>query len=278
MHNRRRYGYRACQQEQRALLDAVGETVVRRRQLGTSVLGRTIDRLSTGDEGLPHVLLVGAVHANEWVTAAVAMRVMRWAIDVAQSAWQQVQFTVVPMLNPDGVEQVVQGRTRSSQQWKANARGVDLNDQFPAGWARERWRRGVHCPGARDFGGPYPLSEPEARALVRWIECEEANGTPVQTLLALHTQGEEIYWNYRDFEPDGAQTIVEEMARRSGYRAVRLMGSDAGLKDWFIRRWRRPGFTIECGRGCNPIPWEQVGAMTQAVQSIVDVARTMRIM
>ena len=32
------------------------------------------------------------------------------------------------------------------------------------------------------------------------------------------------------------------------------MSSFAGYKDWFIKVFRRPGFTIEAGSGENPLP------------------------
>ena len=35
--------------------------------------------------------------------------------------------------------------------------------------------------------------------------------------------------------------------------------SFAGYKDWFIRRFRRPGYTVEAGLGQNPLPIEQFG-------------------
>jgi g-D-glutamyl-meso-diaminopimelate peptidase len=51
--------------------------------------------------------------------------------------------------------------------------------------------------------------------------------------------------------------MVQQLAKVSGYRAVRYVDSDAGYKDWFIYKWRKPGFTIECGSGQNPLPLEQ---------------------
>lgn len=41
---------------------------------------------------------------------------------------------------------------------------------------------------------------------------------------------------------------MEETPTESGY---------AGYKDWFIQEYDRPGYTIEVGRGVNPLPMEQ---------------------
>ncbi|MFC5471768.1 M14 family metallocarboxypeptidase [Cohnella suwonensis] len=218
----------------------------------------------------------GACHANEWITTPLLTRfVVEYAeaISGKKTFWGKSSedllarnsLFVVPMLNPDGVALARHGLTddhpfseglyqwnRGSNRfhrWKANARGVDLNDQFPAYWEEEASRRGVTSPCARDYGGLGPLSEPEAAALVAFTERNDFHA-----VIALHTQGEEIYWNYRGAEPPESRVWAERMALAAGYRAVYLEGSDAGYKDWFIHRFGRPGFTVEAGWGRNPLP------------------------
>src|SRR5262249_40129776 len=126
----------------------------------------------------------------------------------AEELFRRNTLWIAPMVNPDGVELVQQGLqkehpmytelrvwnrgTNRFHGWKANVRGVDLNDQFPANWGVERERRGVAGPAPRDYSGPEPLSEPEAIALAEWTESRD-----IHAVIALHTQGEEIYWNYR---------------------------------------------------------------------------------
>ena len=82
-------------------------------------------------------------------------------------------------------------------------------------------------------------------------------------ILAFHTQGEVIYWGFEGLEPPEAEPIVNEFARVSGYQPIRYADSSAGLKDWFIQDWRRPGFTIEVGRGVNPLPLTQLEEIYQ---------------
>ncbi|WP_372631765.1 M14 family metallocarboxypeptidase [Cohnella sp.] len=242
--------------------------------IGSSALGRPIPffRLGTGPFRWH---FNGACHANEWITSVLLMKFAedyadsyaRGALFWGKSAndlFARCSLWVVPMLNPDGVELVQRGLTeehpyyrellrwnRGSGQfrrWKANARGVDLNDQFPAFWEEERARRAMDGPAPRDYSGEKPLSEPEAAALA---EFTERNG--FHAVLALHTQGEEIYWNYRGGEPKESREWADRMAKAAGYRAVYLEGSDAGYKDWFIARFGRPGFTVEAGWGHNPL-------------------------
>ena len=50
--------------------------------------------------------------------------------------------------------------------------------------------------------------------------------------------------------------MAEVLASSSGYRLSRQQGlaSHGGMKDWFIREFSRPGFTVELGKGVNPLP------------------------
>jgi g-D-glutamyl-meso-diaminopimelate peptidase len=190
--------------------------------IGESIMGKPIVALRCGS-GPRRIHINGSFHANEWITSAL---LMRFVADLSASycnngliggqqvdeLCKQVTLWTVPMVNPDGVELVQRGASPALHPfhkhliewnggsndfsgWKANIRGVDLNDQFPAYWEEECKRRGIEGPGPRDFPGPYPLSEPEAHAMAHFTET-----IGFDAVVALHTQGREIYWNYRDYE------------------------------------------------------------------------------
>lgn len=78
-------------------------------------------------------------------------------------------------------------------------------------------------------------------------------------ILAYHTQGKEIYWQFQDYAPAEAEKIGETFESASGYRLadVPYASSFAGYKDWFLQEYRRPGYTIEAGIGNNPLPISQ---------------------
>ncbi|KJB84647.1 peptidase M14 [Paenibacillus sp. E194] len=266
---------------------------VRVEQIGMSVLGKPIPAIVIGNGAVP-VHANGSVHANEWITSAL---LMQFAEDYARAydsggawngwdplaAYERTTLWIVPMTNPDGVELVQEGispnhpfytsimewnqGSRRFHRWKANIRGIDLNDQFPAFWEEEQARRGVYSPAPLNYGGTRPLSEPEAAALAGLSER-----IPFELALSFHTQGQEIYWNYRDFEPDESLAWAERFQRASGYRAVKLSGSDAGYKDWFIQRYRKPGFTIEVGNGISPLPLDDFDGMYREVTAIMKEA------
>ena len=77
--------------------------------------------------------------------------------------------------------------------------------------------------------------------------------------LALHTQGEVIYWRYLDYEPPQSRRIGEIFSEASGYtlEETPFASGFAGYKDWFIESFDRPGYTIEAGLGTNPLPTYQ---------------------
>lgn len=266
---------------------------IRVENIGASVLGKSIPVLVIGSGKIP-VYVNASIHANEWITTAL---IMQFAEEYARAhnngsswygwdphaAYQKTTLWIVPMVNPDGVEIVQEGiipdhpyyesiikwnqGSRRFDHWKANIRGIDLNDQFPAHWEEEQERRGIRTPAPSNYGGTSPLTEPEAEALVTLSER-----VPFELVLSFHTQGQEIYWNYRDYEPRESLWWAERFQKASGYRAVKLSGSDAGYKDWFIQQYRKPGFTIEVGMGINPLPLKDFDGMYREVCAIMKEA------
>ncbi|MBP3950127.1 M14 family metallocarboxypeptidase [Bacillus sp. YZJH907-2] len=181
--------------------------------------------------------------------------------------YNEVLLSIVPMVNPDGVDLVINGAPRQEPYrsevleinngstdfsgWKANIRGVDLNNQYPALWEEEAETK-PDQPEPRDYPGERPLTEPEALAL-----ADLARTSNFDLALAYHTQGEVIYWGFQGLEPPESEVIVNEFSRVSGYRNVQYVQSYAGYKDWFIQEFRKPGYTVELGRGVNPLPFSQ---------------------
>ena len=78
-------------------------------------------------------------------------------------------------------------------------------------------------------------------------------------VLAYHTQGKEIYWQFQNYNPPNSFEIGQKIAESSGYLLAETPcnSSFAGFKDWFIQDFNRPGYTIEAGIGENPLPISQ---------------------
>ncbi|MBW7649826.1 M14 family metallocarboxypeptidase [Anoxybacillus sp. ST4] len=253
-------------------------SIVRVHEIGQSVLNKPIVELQIG-EGETYVHMNASFHANEWITSAVVMAFVRDYVQAlknknhlvkydVQQLYKKTTLSVVPMVNPDGVDLVLHGKKAAQHyedevlhinegnddfsQWKANIRGVDLNNQFPAKWEVEKERKIPKAPAPRDFPGFLPLTEPEAQAM-----AELTIKRDFFKVLAFHTQGKEIYWGYEQCEPPEAEEEVNEFAKWSGYTPVRYIDSHAGYRDWFIFNWKRRGYTIELGEGVNPLPFSQ---------------------
>ena len=248
------------------------------------------------------VIYTASHHANEWITSyvllkygetlarAIADKGTVFGIPAAQIA-ETATIYMVPMVDPDGVDLVV-GAIQPGQiayeaarrmadfypqipfpdGWKANLLGVDLNLQYPAGWlqAREiKFSQGYTRPGPRDYVGRAPLGQLEARALAGYTEYIDP-----ALVLAYHSQGKVIYWQFRDYEVPGARELGEQFAAASGYALedTPYESSFAGYKDWFIQEYRRPGYTIEVGEGENPLPLEQFDEIYRDNEGILTLA------
>ena len=275
-----------------ALCDETLLALIRRYPACTTELltltayGRPVRSLILGT-GPRKVLFTAAHHANEWITAPVLLKFVE---DLAQTAedggtlggvdardlLSQVTIYTVPMVDPDGVALVTGELTAEDpgyaaareigedfpqipfpEGWKANLSGVDLNLNYPAGWlqAREiKFSQGYDRPAPRDYVGRAPLDQPETRALASYTEYVDP-----ALVLAFHSQGEVIYWQFDDIFVPGARELGEQLALVSGYALedTPYNSAFAGYKDWFIQNFRRPGYTVEVGLGENPLPLSQ---------------------
>ena len=273
-----------CEETIRKLLDTY--PFLESETLTTTAFGRPVQALEIG-EGDREVLFSASHHANEWITTPVLLKFVEELAQAiqdngtlygvpARTISRNVTIHLVPMVNPDGVDLVTGAIQPGSveyetargiaagfpdipfpQGWKANLLGVDLNLQYPAGWLRAReikFGQGFTRPAPRDYVGRAPLSQRESIALAQYTEDVDPD-----LVLAYHTQGNVIYWQFEDYEIPGAQALAEEFARVSGYALedTPYQSAYAGYKDWFIQTFRRPGFTIEAGSGENPLPLSQ---------------------
>lgn len=251
--------------------------------IGKSILGRRIPMVRLGYGSDRNLLYVGAHHGMEWITSVVLLRFINefceiykggrtvYGIDLAY-LFNTRSIYIVPMLNPDGVDYQINGVTNDNpiydrlvsmnggstdfSSWQANGRGVDLNHNYNFGFKAYKaieWAAGIMGGAPTRYSGEHPESEPETAALCNFIRtCD------VKMILTLHSQGEEIYYTSGGKVAPRSESIVRLLAKMSGYSASSPEGMAAygGLTDWFIHEFNRPAFTIECGKGKNPLPLE----------------------
>lgn len=267
--------------------------------IGNSVMGKNLYYVRLG-RGSNQVSYNASHHANEWITTPLLMKFIEnfaKAYSVGgtirgystSQIWNYSSIYIIPMVNPDGVDLVTHWPNYSNpvynqaaqlnrtglplpRVWKANIRGTDINLNYPADWDREHAQeiaQGITGPAPRDYGGPTVLSEPESRAMVDFTRQHN-----FRLILAYHTQGEVIYYNYQNINPPDSTRIAQLFSRASGYQisANPYEAAYAGYKDWFVLEFRRPGFTIEAGLGTNPLPISQFPVIYQQNEEILLLA------
>lgn len=255
--------------------------------IGHSLLRREIPALVLGEDADVRVLMAAAFHGQEWMTTLCALRLceemcshLRAELPMCGMSLLRAlhgrQVWFVPLANPDGVEIARYGSFAAGAyaataaglgadipgRWRGNAHGVDINSNFNAGWAEMQ----VLAEKSGKICGTHPESEPESRAL-----ADLCRRVPFRHVVALHTQGEEIYWRYGDHTPPQSLMMARVLSAVSGYAVAdpAETSSHGGFKDWFIDCFHRPGFTLELGSGENPLPLREFETIYQKAREML---------
>lgn len=238
--------------------------------VGESELGQRIPYIFVGQKNGNYMIVQGAIHAREHLTALLVVNLAKYLVKNKQLL-NLGGIYFVPMVNPDGVCLCQQGvgfvtnKQRKSNLlainggsdfslWKANVDGVDLNVNFDA-----RWGEGAQnefYKSSQNYVGKHPFSARESKALADFTKKIK----PCVTL-SYHLKGEEIYWEfgqtshrrYRD------KRYAESIAKYTGYKVVGQGQSVGGYKDWCVQEFKIPSYTIEVGNDKfeHPFPYSQ---------------------
>lgn len=246
---------------------AASETV------GKSVLGREIRMFRFGNN--PKTLIFGGIHAREWITVLLLS-------ELAEREGKNAKygFDLVPCLNPDGMSLCLDGigsvpdeklgkelikinGGADFSQWKANARGVDLNVNFDADWGEGRYN--VTEPAPANYIGREPFSEPETRAAASLMQ------RGYSLVVSYHSLGEEIYWGYESNFRHYAE--AKEYAEKVGYRLKRSENSSGGLKDFYALSYDGLGLTVEVGeeKEGHPYPEEKLTSLVKRHEGSIEL-------
>ena len=194
--------------------------------VGQSVGGRPLLAWRLGNaDSVDHVVLIGRQHPPE-VTGSLALMAFidRLAADdhLADRFRQRFQITVVPLMNPDGVE---------LGHWRCNLNLVDLN---------------------RDW---MTFNQPEARAVRDEVQRLVAAGQSLRLLLDFHSTRHDVFYTLRDDK----QTVPQDFTQRwldtlqkqlPEYKVRReaTYGSKSTLAaPWAFREFGAPAVTYEVG-------------------------------
>lgn len=239
--------------------------------LGKSYDGREIWCLRIGSAYAGRRLVIdAAIHGREWKNTQILMRQAEEILreyNEHKDRFRKVCLYLIPMDNPDGVTIAQYGdrgiRDKKLQKkikkiggfrrWKNNARGVNLNNNFPAGFSERKKKK----PDGTSYPGKKAGSEKETKALIQFIQR-----TKPSTVLNLHSTGNILYW---DFDVDGVlhdkqYQLAKKITACNNYRMMPKSSSTeerGGFADWLVYEKKIPSVTIETGSMECPLPHSQ---------------------
>ncbi len=281
-----KYGYYELMSDVEMLTEKY-PSYLTRSSLGTTEFGREIPILVMGNKNSEkRILIVASSHAREYANSAIIMKTVEtYCKEMSTRSYSGISYEtllssvsiwIVPMHNPDGVEislnglasvpeeykQTVQDicsrsvkkkflSSGSYTKWKANGLGYDLNRDYGIG---KKSATQESRPMSENYGGDFYSKE--GKLIADFIR----NGD-FASVTSYHSCGQIIYWGFYatgEFK-EKCREMANAMKSLNGYRLVEDTQKSEydyaylGLKDWFMKDYKKPGFTIETGSGSAPL-------------------------
>ncbi len=257
--------------------------------IGKSVLGQNIFALcKQNNPCFKWALVTAGMHAREHLSCDVVCHLFKQL----ESQKANCNFCFVPLVNPDGANLCTLGANWLQAKdrrklieingsddfslFKANANGVDLNNNWDARWQTKFSNK--TSPSSQGFYGNAPMSQPEVQALAALT-----NKLNLFLSVSFHLKGEEIYF---DFFQEGKRLerdakIAQVFAKSTGYAIKPTQEvSSGGFKDWCVEKLKIPALTIELGNDqfSHPFPKQQLSVMLrQNSQFFENVQKSLKI-
>ena len=231
------------------------------------------------DESFSTAIFLSSIHARENITTDLLLEMVE---NKLFDKIDKFNLSFIVMANPDGVELQsggldrfpkrwqkklvsMNGGSKDFSMWKANAKGVDLNNNFDA-----RWGTNKHSlvPSSQGFVGTKVFSEKESKAISKYTK----KMNPFITI-SYHTKGEEIYFNFFQDEKRLVrdELIAKRFASSTGYIIRNVeKSSSGGYKDWCVQKLKIPALTLELGSDelSHPISNENLSSIFEKNKSI----------
>jgi hypothetical protein len=181
-------------------LDGVAKSTL----IGNSVGGRPLIVYRFG-EGASHRMIVAGIHGGyEWNTIGLAEELLEFVRQRPGVVPPEVSLYFLTSLNPDG------GARSRGYDGRANDNGVDLNRNFPHNW-QESWKPAGCWNHLPIGGGTHPLSEPESKALARFLLSQH-----IEALISYHSAALGIFDGGRPAFA-GSVSLAEAVAEVTDY-------------------------------------------------------------
>ncbi|MBR3149747.1 MAG: peptidase M14 [Eubacterium sp.] len=253
--------------------------------IGKTYDNREIYELVLGNQDAEnHIIIQSTIHGREYTNSLLVMRQVEAICKNYNNAYKgkkvsqlldSVCMHIIPMANPDGVtisqygakgikdkklrksiksmcKKYGGGKKSYYTRWKANARGVDINRNFPLKWKSND--SGVYKPGNSFYKGKAAVSERETKALINHYKSVKP-----KTVIAFHSSGSIIYW---DFLQTGElrnrnKSLFITIKKLNGYKDAKASQGKPKLGpyfgEWSGYKMGVPTLTIETGNGNRPL-------------------------
>ena len=230
--------------------------------IGTTFMGYPIPMIEKGKDKNIRILLVGSIHAREYITSYLLLELMK-------NYHGNCMIDCVPILNIDGVIlsrigknfvenenayqklKTINKNSNDFSLWKANIRGVDLNVNFDADWGKGI--QNITYQASENYIGTAPESENETKAIISLLKKNS-----YCMVISYHSKGEEIYYGYGNNKSN--KNEAKRVADFLGYKLKMSKNSCGGLKDYFVKEMNGFGITIEVGKNkfSHPYPMNEL--------------------
>jgi carboxypeptidase T len=250
-------------------------SIVRKLSIGRSHEGREIWALKISDnveldEPEPEVVVMGQIHAREWISQSMAL----YLVDALTAGYDTearirrivngTEIYVIPTLNPDGADYDLSAGT--PKRWRKNRQpikgsssvGIDLNRNFGFMW--RCCGGGSDGPANEKYRGWAAWVAPETAAYRDFVDSRVVGARQQLSLsMTFHSAGEMVLWPYtytrtavpRTMSADDYKAFAalgRQMAGRNGYRAMKGSGLyvvDGDHDDWLYHEHRVFAVTFE---------------------------------
>lgn len=232
--------------------------------IGTSVEGRNIYDFAIGAKDAEESLLVvSTLHAREYICSAMLMQELEYYLrnynhslrgSTPAKVLEHMQIHYIVMANPDGVTMAQNQYPR----WKANGRGVDLNNNFPA-------KKFVVSgkPGASGYTGKKALSEPESKAIAA-LTKELKKNRKLLGVVNYHAMGQIVFGDCADVKLKKDTQKMYQIARRltgyydaGGYSSGKSSPAGGSYREYVMDLLKLPSITIEVGKTYAPCAYSE---------------------
>ncbi len=236
--------------------------------IGESIMGRGIPKLCLGD-GEKEIYYVSGHSASDGLGVRVLLRFVNEYCELLERDGRVFNYSVkylfgtrrisvIPMLNPDGVQTRLYGTKKEDilyerllsmnggddfTNWSANARGVALKGNYADGFEERKLKadeNGIYSGGGAEFCGEFPESEPEIGA----ISAHMRFSSSLLGAVSLDRADQCVRYRARSGIPKKGKSVAESISRMIGNKSVECQRGEDGFLDFCSEGLNIPSFSI----------------------------------